>query len=179
MDVRLPFDAPGAESEFSRVEVRRSARRRKTISAEIVGDVLVVSVPERITKAEEQRWVSRMTARMAERKRKDRLNAERGLERRAALLADTYLGGIRAREIFWTETQKTRWGYCDPDERMIKLSLALCDYPEWVRDYVVVHELAHLMVPDHSDAFWELVNRYPMTERARGFLIAKGMEEGP
>ncbi|MGH2693353.1 MAG: M48 metallopeptidase family protein [Actinomycetota bacterium] len=178
MDVRLPFDAPGAESEFSRVEVRRSARRRKTISAEIVGDALVVSVPERMTKAEEHRWVSRMTERMAQRKRKDRLNAERGLERRATLLADNYLEGLRAREISWIETQKTRWGYCDPDQGTIRLSLALCDYPEWVRDYVLVHELAHLVVPDHSDAFWELVNRYPMTERARGFLIAKGMEEG-
>ncbi len=60
----------------------------------------------------------------------------------------------------------------------IRLSLALADYPTWVRDYVIVHELAHLTVPDHSPSFWRLVNRYPMTERARGFLIAKGEEEG-
>jgi predicted metal-dependent hydrolase len=58
------------------------------------------------------------------------------------------------------------------------LSLQLSEYPTWVRDYVIVHELAHLIVPDHSPDFWDLVNRYPMTERARGFLIAKGMEEG-
>jgi predicted metal-dependent hydrolase len=32
-------------------------------------------------------------------------------------------------------------------------------------------------VPDHSPAFWRLVDRYPLSERARGFLIAKGMEE--
>src|ERR671919_45512 len=148
MDSRLPFEAPGAESEFARVEVRRSPRRRKTVSAEIVGDALVVSVPDRISRAEEQRWVARMTEKMAQRQRRDRLNAERGFEQRAALLADTYLDGVRPREISWTETQKTRWGYCDPDAKVIRLSLGLCDYPEWVRDYVIVHELAHILVPD-------------------------------
>jgi predicted metal-dependent hydrolase len=74
--------------------------------------------------------------------------------------------------------QQSRWGSCVVDDRAIKLSLALSDYPAWVRDYVIVHELAHLVVPDHSEDFWKLVARYPLAERARGFLIAKGMEEG-
>ena len=92
---RLPFDAPGAEGEFQRVEVHRSPRRKKTISAEIVGDVLVVSVPDRISRAEEQEWVARMTGRMSERRRKERLNGEGALTQRAAELADRYLEGIR------------------------------------------------------------------------------------
>jgi predicted metal-dependent hydrolase len=178
MDLRLPFASPGAESEFSRVEIRRSPRRRKTISAEIVGDALVVLLPDRLSRAEEQQWVARMTERMAERKRRDRLNAHGDLTRRSAQMADAYLGGVRPKEISWIATQKTRWGYCVPGEGVIRLSLALCEFPEWVRDYVIVHELAHLVVPDHSSGFWELVESYPMTERARGFLIAKGMEEG-
>ena len=81
-------------------------------------------------------------------------------------------------DITWVETQRSRWGSCSPDDRTIRLSLTLADYPGWVRDYVIVHELAHLLVADHSKRFWELVERYPLTERARGFLIAKGMEEG-
>lgn len=175
---RLPLDAPGAESEFSRVEVRRSSRRRKTISAEIVGEALIVSVPERLSKAEEQQWVARMTERMSERKRRDRLNTTGDLERRAAELADRYLDGIRPSGVEWVTNQRSRWGSCCPEDGTIRLSLALSSYPRWVCDYVIVHELAHLVVPDHSARFWELVNRYPMTERARGFLIAKGMEEG-
>lgn len=175
---RLPFHVPGAEGEFSRVEVRRSSRRRKTVSAEIVGEALVVSVPGRMSRADEHLWVTRMTARMAERKRRDRLNAEGTLNRRAAELAQAYLDGVRPQGIAWTQTQKSRWGYCAPDQGVIRLSLVLCDYPGWVRDYVIVHELAHLIVPDHSERFWALVSRYPLAERARGFLLAKGMEEG-
>ena len=57
------------------------------------------------------------------------------------------------------------------------MSDRLAGFPGWVLDYVIVHELAHLRVAGHGPAFWQLVNRYPMTERARGFLIAKGLED--
>jgi predicted metal-dependent hydrolase len=174
---RLPLVVPGLEEEFRRIEVRRSGRRRKTVSAEIVGDVLVVSVPDRLSRAEEHEWVSDLAVRMSERKRRDRLNARGDLQRRATELSRRYLGGVRYRDIVWAPTQRSRWGSCAPEDGSIRLSLALAGYPAWVRDYVIVHELAHLVVPDHSGGFWELVNRYPLTERARGFLIAKGMED--
>jgi predicted metal-dependent hydrolase len=173
---RLPVAVPGGEGAFDRVEVRRSARRKKTISAEIAGDTLIVSIPHRMSRADEQQWVARMAGRMSERRRRDRLNDGDSLARRAADLSDRYLGGVRPRSIQWVAATKTRWGWCAPDGGVVRLSLALADYPGWVRDYVIVHELAHLVVADHSEPFWRLVSRYPLTERARGFLIAKGME---
>lgn len=175
---RLPFDAPGLEDDFQRVEVRRSARRKKTISAEIVGDALVVSVPERLSRAEEHEWVRLMARRMSQRRRRDRLNSDGALQAHAAQLADRYVDGVRPAAISWVANQQSRWGSCCPEDRTIRISIALADYPSWVRDYVIVHELAHLVVADHSHRFWRLVERYPLTERARGFLIAKGMEEG-
>lgn len=178
MSNRLPLDLPGLEAEFGRVEVRRSARRKKTVSAEIVGEALVVLVPERMSRAEEQQWVTTLASRMFERQRRDRLNSDDNLARRAGELADLYLDGVRPTEISWVTTQRSRWGSCSVEDGSIRLSLALADYPAWVRDYVIVHELAHLRVADHSDEFWALVNRYPLTERARGFLLAKGLEEG-
>ncbi|MEO7981809.1 MAG: M48 family metallopeptidase, partial [Sporichthyaceae bacterium] len=42
--------------------------------------------------------------------------------------------------------------------------------PSWVVDYVLVHELVHLLVPGHGPDFWAHVDRYPRTERARGYL---------
>ncbi|MFN2586643.1 MAG: M48 family metallopeptidase [Actinomycetota bacterium] len=175
---RLPFDAPGLEDDFRRVEVRRSARRKKTVSAEIVGEALIVSVPERLSRAEEHEWVTVMARRLSERRRRDRLNSDGALRSKAEQLSDRYLDGVRPSEITWVTNQQSRWGSCCPEDRTIRISIALADYPAWVRDYVIVHELAHLIVPDHSGRFWELVDRYPLTERARGFLIAKGMEEG-
>ncbi|HVF53122.1 MAG TPA: M48 family metallopeptidase [Actinomycetota bacterium] len=175
---RLPLDSPGMEDEFQRVEVRRSARRRKTISAEIVGDALIVSIPERLSRAEEHEWVTVMARKMAERRRRERLNTDGALARRAAELSNRYLDGVRPSEIEWVNNQRSRWGSCSPHDGSIRISLALADYPSWVRDYVIVHELAHLIEPDHSARFWDLVNRYPYTERARGYLMAKGVEEG-
>jgi predicted metal-dependent hydrolase len=137
-----------------------------------------VSIPESLSRADEHEWVTKMSARMAQRRRKERLNADGLLERKALELGDLYVDGVRPSSIEWVEPQKSRWGSCSPEDGSIRLSLALADYPTWVRDYVIVHELAHLRVPDHSERFWELVNRFPLTERARGFLIAKGMEEG-
>lgn len=175
---RLPVDVPGLSEDFDRIEVRRSRRRKKTISAELVGRALVVSIPHQLSRAEEQEWVARMASRIATRRRRDRLNSEGELARRAGELSDAYLGGVRPSRIAWVQTQKTRWGSCSVADGDIHLSQSVADYPPWVRDYVIVHELAHLLVPDHSERFWALVNRYPLTERARGYLIAKGDEEG-
>jgi predicted metal-dependent hydrolase len=174
---RLPVDVPGLEGEFGRVEVRRSARRRKTVSAQIVGEALIVSLPERLSRAEEHEWVELMTSRMSERRRRDRLNSDDRLAQRAFELSERYLGGVEASSVEWVANQRSRWGSCSPDDGSIRLAIALADFPGWVRDYVLVHELAHLICADHSEPFWELVNRYPLAERARGFLIAKGIDE--
>ncbi|HDH81753.1 MAG TPA: M48 family peptidase, partial [Thermoplasmatales archaeon] len=72
--------------------------------------------------------------------------------------------------------QGRRFGSCTPEDKKIRISDRLADMPPWVRDYVIVHELAHLIQPDHSKKFWELVNRYRYAERARGYLMAVGME---
>jgi hypothetical protein len=50
------------------------------------------------------------------------------------------------------------------------MSRRLQELPSWVQDYVLVHELVHLLVPGHGPKFWALVARYPRAERARGFL---------
>lgn len=74
--------------------------------------------------------------------------------------------------IEWSSRQMQRWGSCTSEERRIRISNRLVSLPLWVLDSVIVHELAHLEEADHGARFQELVARYPLTERARGYLMA-------
>lgn len=136
-----------------------------------MGDVLRVSVPATMTKADEERYVGEMVRRMERRARADAVD----LEARAAILSARY-GLDRPDSIRWVDNQEWRWGSCTPADGAIRISARVAAYPPWVLDYVIVHELAHLRVPGHGRKFWDLVGRYPKAERARGFLMAKGLE---
>jgi predicted metal-dependent hydrolase len=152
------------------VEVRRSTRRRRTVSAYRDGDKTVVLVPARFSRAEEQQWVARMLDRLAARERRRRPGDE-GLLARAHGLSAKYLDGAAVpSSVRWVSNQKNRWGSCTPADGSIRLSRRLLGMPSWVLDYVIVHELAHLIVPDHGPAFWKLVAAYTKAERARGYL---------
>jgi predicted metal-dependent hydrolase len=156
----------------------RSPRRRKTVTAYRDGDTVVVLLPSRMTKREEAHWVTTMLERLDQRERRRRPPGDGELERRAKVLVARHLdGSVEPRSVRWVSNMRSRYGSCTPDEGTIRLSDRIALYPAWVRDYVLVHELVHLIVPNHSAAFWNLVARYPLAERARGFLIAKGMED--
>ncbi|MBN9620689.1 MAG: M48 family metallopeptidase, partial [Actinobacteria bacterium] len=108
------------------VEVDLSARRRRTVSAYRDGDRVVVLIPARFTKAEEQEWVRRMVARVVEaqpRRRAGRGDAE--LARRAAELSARYLDGrARPSSVRWVPPMRTRWASCTPADGTIRLSRA-------------------------------------------------------
>lgn len=159
-------DAPLADLP---VEVRRSRRRRRTVSAYEDAGRVVVLLPASFTKAQEREWVDRMVARLAARRRRQPPSDE-ALLTRAGELSRRYLDGDCPVSVRWVSNQRTRWGSCTPSDRTIRLSDRLADMPTWVVDYVLLHELAHLKVPDHSARFWRLLEAYPRTERARGYL---------
>lgn len=123
-----------------------------------------------MSRAEEARWVEHMrTKLLAKRERKQANRSDDALEVRARRLAQDYFGGLQF-TIDWSSRQNQRWGSCTPMDATIRLSENLRTFPDYVIDYVIVHELAHLIIPDHSPAFWKLLARYPLTDRARGFL---------
>jgi predicted metal-dependent hydrolase len=155
------------------VEVRRSVRRRRTVSAYRDGERIVVLIPARFTRAEEAQWVAKMVARLdtGTRRRTRRAGTDAALLRRAAELSVKYLdGGAEPATVRWVGNMRTRWASCTPVDRTIRLSDKLRPMPAWVQDYVLLHELTHLVVPGHGADFWALVGRYPRTERARGYL---------
>ncbi len=155
------------------VEVRRSQRRRRTVSAYRDGERVVVLIPDRFSRAEESEWVERMLARLVAREERVQRSDDELLARARRLigryLADHTDQAVPA-GVRWVTNQNGRWGSCTPDDATIRISHRIQEMPDWVIDYVLLHELAHLVVPSHSAHFWELVNRYPKAERARGYL---------
>jgi predicted metal-dependent hydrolase len=167
---RNPASQPARGDRASTVEVRRSARRRQTVSAYRDGDRTVVLIPARMSAAEEQRWVAVMLEKLAAQESR-RMPGDDELAARAERLSEQYLTGRAVPDtVRWVTNQNSRWGSCTPSEGSIRLSHRLQGMPEYVIDYVLLHELAHLLVPGHGPAFWKLLECYPRTERARGFL---------
>ena len=153
------------------VEVRRSKRRRRTVSAYREGDRIIVMIPASLTRKEELEWVEKMVLRLAKSEAR-RKPSDESLLARAHGLNDRYLGGMATPgTVRWVENQQSRWGSCTPGDRTIRLSVRLQGMPSWVIDYVLVHELAHLLEPGHDPRFWAWVERYPQAERARGYLL--------
>ncbi len=159
-----------------RVEVRRSTRRRRTVSAHREGDTVVVLLPARMGAAEERRWVERMLAAVERREAKVR-RGDDDLARRAAELSGALLDGrAQATSVAWSPRMGRRWGSCTPLDRTIRISDRLRSAPGYVLDAVLVHELAHLLEAGHGPRFHALADRAPEAERARGWL--EGYEAG-
>ena len=169
---RVDADLQLGDESSGVVEVRRSTRRRRTVSAYREGDRTIVLVPARLSRAEEADWVRKMLDHLAAQEAKRlRPRSDAALEDRAARLSKQWLGGrATPTSVRWVTNQVSRWGSCTPADGTIRLSHRLREMPEWVIDYVLVHELAHLLVASHSAAFWALVQAYPQAERARGYL---------
>ena len=155
------------------IEVRRSQRRRRTVSAYRDGERVVVLIPAQFSRAEEREWVDRMLERLDAREQRAR-RTDTELTARAQRLAARYLpdhpAASRPTSVRWVRNQNGRWGSCTPADGSIRISHRVQEMPDWVIDYVLLHELAHLVIASHSSAFWALVARYPKSERARGYL---------
>ena len=152
------------------VEVRRSRRRKRTVSAYRRDGKVIVMIPDRFTRAEEAEWIITMLDRL-ERSDQRRRRTDDQLMRRARELCRDYLHDkVEPASVRWVDNMTTRWASCTTTTAEIRLSDRLQPMPAWVVDYVLLHELAHLIEPTHNKRFWHWVDRYPRSDRARGFL---------
>ena len=165
---------PGPTTAVGRMEVEvvRSTRRRKSVSARVVDGRVVVRMPQWMSKAQEGEYVSSLVAKLERQHSAEAVD----LNTRAAELASRY-GLPRPSSIRWVSNQRHRWGSCTPSTGEIRITDRIAGFPAWVLDAVIVHELAHLVHLHHSADFWALAHRYPKTERAYGFLIAMQLSD--
>jgi predicted metal-dependent hydrolase len=124
-------------------------------------------------------WVQRQRAVLRQGRfstdERQRLRARAYEELPARLWALAELHGLLVTRIS-IRNQRTRWGSCGRDGHVC-LNWRLVAMPDWVRDYVMIHELMHLKRLDHSPAYWRLVaGACPRFREARQWLRSHGPE---
>jgi predicted metal-dependent hydrolase len=154
------------------IEIIRSKKRKKTVQAKIVDDTLRIYLPAGLSKKEESKWIQKMKTQIEKKQRKHQLNSTNDLQKRAERINNQYFDGDLSFSIQFVNNQTTKHGSCTPSSKRIRIADEISDYPDYVQDYLIMHELTHLIYPNHSKAFWEKVNEYPYVERAKGFLHA-------
>ena len=149
------------------VKIVRSEKRKKTVGAQVVNGVIHIRAPADISEAELEPIVRSLVDRIEKREAKKALD-DADLERRARTLNQRFFAGrLRWKSVVWVTNQHNCVGSCTQANGTVRISHRIADMPAFVRDYVIVHELAHLKEPNHGPKFWKLVNRYPLSERAR------------
>ena len=151
------------------VEIQSSARRKKTGTAHWSGSRIIVQIPANVRGKDRTIFVDELVERLLT--QRPQVAAGDGmLEERARLLAAQYNDGVEPVSVRCVTNQQARWASCSPGTKEIRVSSRLRQCPEWVIDAVLVHELAHLQVADHSPAFYEIANRHPRQDDSELYL---------
>ncbi len=159
------------------IKISRSDQRVKTVSARVVNDVIEVLAPSDISDEQLAPIVAKLRRRIEKKQQKKQLD-DTALTRIAARLnREHFQNRLSWETLEWSTEQNKRYGSCTPALRTIRISHRLASMPLFVQEYVVMHELAHLIEANHGPRFWRIVNQYPRTERARGYLMAVGLED--
>jgi hypothetical protein len=150
--------------------VIRSTRRKKNISAYRQGGRIVVSIPARMSKADERAMVPEMVAKIRAQEAAMTMSEESLAKRVDELLADLAPEiTLRPASVTW-RAMRERWGSCTGVDRTIRISDRLKGAPEHALDYVLFHEAIHLQYFDHGFEFKELLARFPKADIASAYL---------
>ena len=150
--------------------VIRSTRRKKNVSAYRQGGRIVVSIPARMSKADERAMVPEMVAKIRAQEAAATMSEESLSLRVGELL--TQLAPeitVRPSSVNW-RAMRERWGSCTGADRSIRISDRLKGAPENVLDYVLFHEAIHLHFFDHGPEFKAILARFPEEALAEAYL---------
>jgi len=166
------------------VVLKRDRRLKRSSHWERLPDgTLLLRVPYRFPKHSLGTLLQQITFQLdqADARRASRTDA--ALQARAELINRKHFNGVlRWNSIRWVNNMQCRLASCTRGgntDGEIRISARIKDWPGWVVDYVIAHELMHRRHPNHSQSFWdELSSAYPLTERARGFIHGMGFAAG-
>ena len=135
--------------------------------------------PATLSQERLEKIIAKFKLKFERKKLKEELNRKHDLARIAARLNAQYFNNkLSINSIEYVTGQNSKFGCCNHKTGNIRISHKVGLMPEWVREYVVVHEMAHLIEPNHGKLFWDIVSRFKLAERARGYLMASGAASG-
>jgi predicted metal-dependent hydrolase len=146
------------------------------MSAYRQGGVVIINIPAHMSKQDEIAAIPEMITMVQRREAIERKTDDQLLQMGMALL-EKYLPdfAIQPASINW-RSMSERWGSCTTVDRTIRISDRLIGAPTYVLDYILFHELIHLMISGHDQDFYNYLNRYKDHARAEAFL--EGFEIG-
>lgn len=168
---------PGTEiSGGAEIRVVRSSRRKRSISAYREQGAIVIQVPARLSNSKVSAVIPEMVEKILTREAREKISDSELFYRANELLA-RYLPefSIAPASVAWRPMNE-RWGSCTTIDRTIRISDRLNGAPDYVVDYLLVHELIHLMIPDHGPQFEALLARFEASDKASAYL--DGYEAG-
>ncbi len=154
------------------IRIIKSFRRRRTASARVKNGILYIRLPAFLPRLEAEKMIDRFKKLVAKNQRPPVPSNQELLARAQKLNQKYFAGHLKFDAICWSNNQNSIHGSCSIRKKTVRISSKLMGVPKWVLDAIIVHELAHIAAPDHSAKFWQLANRYPLMERARGYLMA-------
>lgn len=152
------------------IEVVRSTRRRRGASAHARDGRIVVQLPAALPSDAADRTIATLVARVTGQARAADRGGDDWLADRAATVGRDWLDGVTASSVQWSSRMARQWASATPATGRIRVSDRAAGMPDRVIDYLLVHELAHLVVPNHSAEFRALVAAFPHADWAQGFL---------
>ena len=168
---------PGTEiSGGAEIRVIRSSRRKRSISAYREQGAIVISVPAKLSNSKVSQVIPEMVEKILSREAREKISDSELFDRAHALL-QRYLPEftVTPASVTW-RAMNERWGSCTTVDRTIRISDRLNGAPGYVVDYLLVHELIHLQVPDHGPDFELLLARFEESDKASAYL--DGYEAG-
>ena len=154
------------------VEVRRSDRRRRMVSARREGDTVVVFIPGWMSDSEESRWVDEMVRRLERSEARRRSPGPHGRRRAGAAAAELsrrYLEGrADAHAVRWVPPMRTRWASCTPPTARSGSASGCATCPGGCSTTCWCTSSPTCCEPGHDERFWAWVHRYPRTRAGDG-----------
>lgn len=169
-----------AEGNPITITVRPDRRLKKSArwTRERDGTV-ILRVPYRLPRQNLEKILSDIEKQIARQRKPMPGRTDEDLQSRAVYVNRKFFGGdLDWSSIRWVSNMSNRLGSCTnggPTDGQIRISERVRDWPQWVVDYVIAHELAHRKHPNHSQEFWAyLRTAFPQTEKALGFIQGVG-----